>query len=46
MMFENYLSDKDFEVFRDSGKKMIAKLITFAKNLSAESVNIVERSRL
>ncbi|XP_029410189.1 tigger transposable element-derived protein 2-like [Nannospalax galili] len=45
MMFENDLTDEDFEGFRDSNEKMmISKLITYAKSLSAESVNKLEEA--
>ncbi|XP_047409895.1 jerky protein-like [Sciurus carolinensis] len=45
MMFENDLADEDFEGFRDSNEKiMISKLITYAKSLSAESVNKLEEA--
>ncbi|XP_048194687.1 jerky protein homolog-like [Perognathus longimembris pacificus] len=45
MMFENYLSDEDLDGFRGSNEKMmITKLITYAKSLSAESVNKLEEA--
>nr|XP_020009435.1 jerky protein [Castor canadensis] len=45
MMFENDLADEDFEEFSDSNEKMmISKLITYAKSLSAESVNKLEEA--
>ncbi|XP_063095547.1 jerky protein homolog-like [Cavia porcellus] len=45
MMFENDLADEDFEGYKDSSEKvMISKLITYAKSLSAESVNKLEEA--
>ncbi|XP_023572006.1 jerky protein homolog-like [Octodon degus] len=45
MMFENDLADEDFEGYKDSNEKMmISKLITYAKSLSAESVNKLEEA--
>lgn len=45
MMFENYLADEDFDGFIDSNEKtMISKLLTYAKSLSAESVNKLEEA--
>lgn len=45
MMFGNDLADEDFEGYKDSNEKvMISKLITYAKSLSAESVNKLEEA--
>lgn len=39
MMFERDLANEDFKGFRDYSEKMLSKLITYAKSLSAKSVN-------
>lgn len=44
MVFENDLASEDFQGFRDYDEKMLSKLITYAKSLSARSVSKLEEA--
>lgn len=44
MMSKHDLANEDFKGFRDYNEKILSKLITYAKSLSAKSVNKLEEA--